>query len=192
MRQPQAYDLVGTMERAGYEVNPILNLIGVRTDSVVGDVYDDWLVVLTYLNAQWHSWAFPGTTDPGTYYRRHPINVSGTAILKPGNYKGAYKIGHHRGYKALQQVGDVTVYRDGNRDDVLDTEGVEEQTGIFGINIHRASAHYSKNDSPIGKWSAGCQVFQYVPHFDFVVALAEAAQKSRFDYTLLTENMFKR
>ncbi len=112
--------------------------------------------------------------------------------MKPGQYRKAYRIGKHNDkYKALRQQGDVTVYRDANRDNNLDTIGMPEDTGIFGINIHR-SGEYSAS-TLVNKWSAGCQVFQDPDHFQFFLALCEKARSkfsNSFTYTLLNEEDF--
>ena len=108
--------------------------------------------------------------------------------MKPGQYRGAYKIGRHRGYKALQQKGPITVFRDANRDETIDTTGVAEDTGIHAINIHRASAYRASVE--VGKWSAGCQVVQDPDHFAFILSMCERARNkfgNSFTYTLLEE-----
>ena len=105
--------------------------------------------------------------------------------MKPGQYRGAYRVGRHKGYKALQQVGSITVYRDDNRDTELDTTGATEQ-GINAINIHRANR--IRASTRVDRWSAGCQVVQDPDHFDFFMTLCDrAAQKfgNSFTYTLL-------
>lgn len=84
------------------------------------------------------------------------MNVDGTAILKAGQW--AYKLGSHRGYEALNQRGKVSVLRDYDRNAILDFKNGKEDTGYFGINIHRASATGSSTN--VDKWSAGCQVIQ--------------------------------
>lgn len=67
------------------------------------------------------------------------MNPKGTAILAPGQYQSSHKIGLHRGkYKALVQHRPVTVYRDNNKDSKYDLEPTKKDTGIFGINIHKA------------------------------------------------------
>src|SRR5690606_16180886 len=79
--------------------------------------------------------AYNGNTDPSKYRE-------GIAVLKAGvwRYKpGKHKINSPDGYPAFVQAQKVTVVRDGKGED----------TGWFGINIHRG-----------GKWttsSAGCQ-----------------------------------
>jgi hypothetical protein len=111
--------------------------------------------------------------------------------MKPGQYRRAYKVGRHKGYKALQQSGPVTVYRDNNKDSVLDTSGVDEDTGMHAVNIHRASRE--RVSTRVDKWSAGCQVVQDADHFDFLTTLCErGANKfgNSFTYTLLESDDF--
>lgn len=115
-------------------------------------------------------------------------NSAGTAILKEGHYKDMWELGLHQGkYECLKQCSPVTVIRDFDKDNVLDfnapnlsvlikkettngaTKTVEwydksnklmwrEQTGIFGINGHRANAN--GQSVVVLDWSAGCQVLQ--------------------------------
>lgn len=168
-----------------------LNIVGIRTKDMASNRFNDWLTVFYIFDDVWNFFAFPATTDPGMFYRQNPINVKGTAILKPGQYRGAYKIGRHKTYKALQQQKPVTVYRDADRDKTLDTAGIIEETGMFGINIHHASAY--KSSTIVNKWSAGCQVLQDIDHFKFLMMLCETARKkfgNSFTYTLLEENDF--
>ncbi len=168
-----------------------LNIVGIRTSDNSANTFNDWITVFYWFDNKWNFFAFPATTDPGTYYRENPLNVLGTAIVKPGQYRSAYKIGKHRGYKALQQKGSITVYRDANMDSTIDTTGIEEDTGIHAINIHRANAYRASTE--VGKWSAGCQVFQDPDHFAFFLMTCERANQkfgNSFSYTLLEENDF--
>jgi len=165
-----------------------LTLIGIRSTDTDAQTFNDVLCVLHEDAAgKMQMQTYPITTDPGLYYRNHPINVAGTAILKPGHYPKCWQIGAHQGkYTALVQRGEMTVYRDRNKDAHLDRE--HEQTGYFGINLHRTgvSAHSLKTD----KVSAGCQVFANSEDFDTVMALAQrsaAKYGNRFSYTLLNE-----
>ena len=193
---PDVEKIISVMKKKKYKVfnNPKghdLNLVGIRTSSIIANTFNDWLTVFYIFNEVWNFFAFPATTDPGTYYRLNPLNVRGTAVMKPGQYRGAYMIGKHRGYKALQQKAQVTVYRDANRDKFLNTNGVEEQNGLFGVNIHRSNAY--RPSLKVGKWSAGCQVLQDPDHFAFLLMLCERAKPkfgNSFSYTLLTEEDF--
>ena len=109
------------------------------------------------------------------------MNVAGTAIMKEGQYRGAYKIGKHRGkYDALVQTGGrVTVWRDNNRDSTLDMADPSE--GYFGINIHKAGA-FSAN---VDKWSAGCQVFANTDDFNEFMSICRKQPWPKFSYTLI-------
>ncbi len=160
---PNVNDIVSVMKNKGYRVfeNPNghdLNLFGIRNTGSRANAFDDWIGLFYWYDGVWNMFAFPGTTDPGTYYRENPMNVRGTAIMKPGQYRGVYKVGRHKGYKALQQIGKITVYRDNDKDAELDTTGADEHSGLHAVNIHRASRH--RASTRVDKWSAGCQVMQ--------------------------------
>jgi len=63
-------------------------------------------------------------------------------------------------------------------------ENIKE--GIFGINIHRASA--TGTSTQIDKWSAGCQVIANNQNFDKLMELANKAATiwgKSFTYTLI-------
>jgi hypothetical protein len=49
------------------------------------------------------------------------------------------------------------VYRDNNKNDVIDFVSQSLDTGVFGINLHHASA--TGESVQVDGWSAGCQVF---------------------------------
>lgn len=165
-----------------------LTLVGIRAKDTDAKTFNDLLCVLHEDAAgKLQMQTFQITTDPGLHYRNKPINVDGTAILKRGHYKGCWQIGAHQGkYTALVQRGLMTVHRDRNKDGHLDM--ANEQTGHFGINLHRAgtNAVTLKTDTV----SAGCQVFSDSKDFDTVMALAQASAAkygNHFSYTLLDE-----
>jgi hypothetical protein len=134
---------------------------------------------------------FTATTDPGLSYLNTPLASNGTAILKEGQIIDAFKLGLHQGkYKALVQNVDFTVYRDNNRDNVLNTN-VKTETGMFGINLHHANANYESKQ--IDKWSAGCQVIANPDDFETLLSLADksvACGYKTFNYTLFTKEQF--
>lgn len=168
-----------------------LNIVGIRTSDDNVNQFNDLLCVLYCDEDFINLFAFPATTDPGWYWRENPMNVDGTAILKEGQYRGAYQIGKHKEYPALQQKRPMVVYRDSNRDKMLDLDPGTEEEGVFGINIHRASSHRASDI--VDKWSAGCQVFQDPIHFDFFMNLCrKSADKfgNSFTYTLLSSSDF--
>ena len=132
------------------------------------------------------------TTDPGTYYLNHPLNTLGTAVLKTGQYLKSHALGFHKqrqDHPALVQVGNLTVYRDTDLDEIAETMGMKEYTGTgFGINIHRSNLDGTTQN--INKWSAGCQVFQRYDDHAFVLRICENFRThtgNRFTYTLIDE-----
>ena len=169
-----------------------LNLFGIRTDDASADSFNDWVGVMYRAGDVWAMFAFPATTDPGLYWREQPMNVKGTAILKPDQYRGSHMVGRHKGYGALKQKGPVTVYRDADRDAELDMNEAAVDEGMFGINIHRASSR--RASTRVSKWSAGCQVLQDPIHFDFLMAMARKSATiygNSFTYTLLAQSDFQ-
>jgi len=196
MNAPDVSRIIDVMKAKSYMVfeNPSgydLNLVGLRSADTSANTFNDWVTVFYRFDGKWVFFAFPATTDPGTYYREHPMNVRGTAIMKPGQYRGAYMVGKHRGYKALQQKGPITVYRDADQNETLDTTGTKEDTGLHAVNIHKANAH--RPSVQVGKWSAGCQVIQDPDHFAFLMKICgNGADRygNSFTYTLLEENDF--
>ncbi|MCS3797159.1 hypothetical protein [Niastella sp. OAS944] len=166
-----------------------LNVIGIRSNTSVPNVFNDSLNVLFMDNTgRLASVSWRATTDPGTYWLKSPMNPQGTAILKPGQYVGSHGLGMHRGkYLALVQIRPVTVIRDFNRDGKLDYTSGKEETGLFGINIHRAMVEGTTKT--IDKYSAGCQVFANANDFSVFLSLAERHKNlygNSFTYTLLS------
>lgn len=165
-----------------------LNIIGVRVNHSIPNVFNDSLNLLFTDNTgkeQLLTWQ--ATTDPGVYWLKNPMNPQGTAVLKPGQYAGSHALGMHRGqYLALVQVRPVTVIRDYNRDGKADYNTGREETGLFGINIHRAQANGITRN--IDSYSAGCQVFANALDFNIFLQLAEQHKQhygNNFTYTLL-------
>lgn len=167
-----------------------LNIIGIRRyNKKVSNAFDDYLVVLYKTpKREWSRFIFPITTEPGLYYMKNPANKAGTAILVPRQYKQCWSIGKHKGkYEALVQIAPVSVYRDGNKNTVYDCDSEKTDTGVFGINIHKAG----ESSKLVDKWSAGCQVFKISNDFRAFMRLChkqvESGYGNKFTYTLLDE-----
>ena len=154
-------------------INLNINLWGIRSN----DKDTTWTI---------HTYKI--TTDPSNVNLQKPINKNGTAIVKEGQYKGLFKVGLHKGYEALVQAVPITVIRDNNKDDILDIKNNKEETGMFGINMHRASINGNNNE--IGLYSAGCQVHQDYKRFtyEFMPIIKSAIGKSSITYTLINED----
>ena len=172
-----------------------LNIIGVRATKgdIITNKYDDYIVVLYNTPSGPQRKIFTCTTEPGLYYMYHFMNPAGTAILAPGQYVGCWHIAKHRGkYQALCQKKAVTVYRDTNKDDKYDLDPRKKDTGVFGINIHRAS-QWSETKT-IDKYSAGCQVLNNPSQFNSFMYLCRKQAElygNSFTYTLVNEKDLK-
>jgi hypothetical protein len=151
-----------------------VNYWGIRNPNPRAGYFDDsavflWQEQVTEPGGQrkleWRAFMAPLTTDPGRTYLHRPINVHGTALLSsPQQMKGAYKIGVHKGYRALVQAKPVKVWRDNNRDSILDWEpGEEGIPGRYGINHHRGAPQGISKTADY--YSAGCQVYEWVNAF---------------------------
>lgn len=162
-----------------------LNIIGVRNQERVTNRFEDTLyIVYRDGTKQWKIFAAPVTTIAGDDYFQSPARYNGCAVLSRGQYRGAYKIGKHRGaYSALvQRNRKVKVYRDNNKDLIVDEKDFE--WGFFGINIHKAGI----SSGEINRWSAGCQVFQHAKDFYKFMSLCKKGAEifgNSFTYTLL-------
>ena len=167
-----------------------VNIVGVRNNAPsiadkVTNVFDDCLTISYKDEAgNWQFFCWAGTCDPGKKGVMEFHNNKGVARLVPGQYRGVWKIDKHQGkYEALcQRNGNVTVWRDKNRD-LLFEEKVTD-TGMFGINIHKAGT----DSAWVENWSEGCQVFKRVKDFDQFMAICKKAAKihgNAFSYTLI-------
>jgi hypothetical protein len=167
-----------------------LNIIGVRKNNPSPNSFDDTIYVFyKRKDSQWVINSFAATTDPGTYWLLTLMNPNGTAIVKPGQYINSHRMGVHRKkYQALVQQNPITVWRDANRDNKLDFHNAKEETGIFGINIHRAKLRGTTIN--VNDHSAGCQVLASADDFNLFMQLAERHKNlygNNFTYTLLNE-----
>lgn len=195
----ESYNFKKLFEKKGYAYftngNYNLNIIGIRkSGTMVTNKFDDVLVLIYKDNNDKEiRKIFDCTTTPGISYMGNTMgNVKGTAILVPGQYRGAYKIGLHKGqYQALVQNKTVKVYRDNDKDNQYDYKPTTIDEGYFGINIHKAGT----SSVIVNNWSAGCQVLAKATDFN---TLMNAAKKqienklgSTFTYTLISEDDLK-
>lgn len=187
-------NIIKTAENKGYSIDkrPFkLNLIGVRNLQATSQKkFDDVIAYFYYdQNGKLVGKVATATTDPSTYWLNEPMNPKGAAILKAGEYKDSWGIGLHRGrYKALVQTKPVIVIRDNDRNSIINYLA-STQTGLYGINIHRASLN-KNNATEIGLDSAGCQVFQNASDFNAMMAMAETSKGrygNKFSYILIDE-----
>lgn len=176
------------LRRGRYE----LNIFGIRNDSSKPNSFDDTICV--FFKDEYDDnvlLCFPATTDPGSYWLQHPLNTEGTAIMQEGQYLEVYKIGLHKNYKALQQVGQINFVRDNDKDNELDFDAPKKIKEVIYANIHHAAD--KENSLSVDKWSAGCQVIQ--KGWQEFIELCEKSRRisgiNRFDYTLFNLKDFK-
>ena len=170
-----------------------VNIVGIRNlqpAKHVTNLFDDTLTISYKKDGVWQFHEWPITTDPGKKAMLQYSNPKGVAILVPGQYRGSHMIGLHQGkYEALRQQRPVKVYRDKDKD--MEFDFVDEDTGIFGINIHRSNP---KTESTyVENWSEGCQVFKRVNQFNTFMDICRLARNihgNSFTYTLLTSDDF--
>jgi len=194
-------DVVDLVESSGYTLDKRpekLNIVGIRDASVaVPENYSDAIAYFYWdENGNLKGKVAEATTTPSVYYLENIFpGVTASAILKGGQYVDAYSLGlHNKLYEALVQTEPVTVIRDGDRNSILNYFG-KTTTGLYGINIHHSTASWASDDK-IGKDSAGCQVFRFLPDFDDMIKLAKkssAKYGNKFTYTLIDkrENLQK-
>ena len=167
-----------------------LNIIGIRSENKVANSFDDLLVCVFKVDGKWQVKKWEITTDAGTYWLKNPMNNKGTALLVPNQYKGVYGIRLHQNtYNALCQTwGNVSVYRDNNKDKILDYNKDSIDTGKFGINIHHSNP--TNESLSVDRWSAGCQVFKKIKDFFEFMTLCQNSKDiygNKFTYTLLEQ-----
>jgi hypothetical protein len=168
----------------GYDVN----IVGVRNSSTgkkVTNLFDD-VITLSFKDDKgvWQFFEWANTTEPGKKGVQQFHNVNGVARLVPGQYRATYTIAKHQGkYDALcQRLQPVKVFRDADRD--LEYDEANTDTGMFGINIHKAG----QDSTWVENWSEGCQVFKRVKDFDIFMKICKTAAKihgNHFSYTLI-------
>ena len=181
------------IKAAGYQVcwrgDYHLQVFGIRSPTRNANAFDDQIGVAYTVDGAWKVEQWPATTTPGYHYLENPMNGAGTAILVPGQYKDVWKLGLHRGqYEALRQSGPVNLYRDNNKDVILDMDpSTIVETSTAGINIHRSTSKGTSTE--VNRWSAGCQVHATSKGHARMVELANLQVSKTgidtFTYTLL-------
>ena len=180
MKKLTIEELKAVFAKLGYKWLPF-QIVGIRSKADVPDKFDDLIGLIENDTITW----FTGTTNPGLHWLKNLLNPKGAALLKPNQYLDTWKLDLHQGkYLALCQRKPVVVYRDGDKDNFAEETAVTE-TGLFGINIHRA------NPSAISwinnNWSAGCQVLNNPSDFTYLIDRCKASKLKDFTYTLLKE-----
>jgi len=199
LKQSEIKTLLGVLKSKGYRTysKPYeLNILGRRTDTTKANSFDDFIYTFYKNNDDnWEGYKAKATTDAGTYWLEKPMQSKGTALLKAGQYVDTYQIDKHRDkyYAVTQRLKPVVVIRDYNRNNKLDFNNGKEESGMFGINIHKANS--SGTTKTIDKYSAGCQVFANADDFNKFMEMAYKQKElygNKFTYTLVDERTYNR
>jgi len=166
-----------------------LNMIGIRSPNrdQRANPFDD-VIMIWYKDplGTWICESWAATTDPMSHYLTSPMNPDGTAIMCEGQHRGLWKLGLHRGKPALVQAAPVKVYRDKDKDTIVEMDPASSQIGMFAINFHGGTGPYA---------SAGCQVVPDWKYVDRVRELLELQNRHGYGesvtYTLVRcEDMY--
>ena len=165
-----------------------VNIIAFRSLPGEPNKFDD-ILTLSYRRDKYNpvtEW-YRCTTDPGLYYLNNPMLKAGTAVVAPQQLRAGFKIGKHKGvYECLVQSKPIKVYRDRNKDNIIDLAPGTLVSTNSGIQIHRASRDFSV--AYVNKYSAGCIVVQDPQDFEsFMAVIGIAAERwgSSFTFTLI-------
>lgn len=202
MEKPTLAQIADVMRLNGMKVftKPFdMTLGGVRTLDNSANTFNDWLFMLYHdSSGKLCGIVEPGTTDAGLYYRNHPMNIEGTAIIASGFQNSAvYEYQNppidgkpgHKGQEAFRLVKPIQMRRDPDRDNLL------EETGeLFLANAATNGHDMGDVGQRVDKWSAGCWG-SIRTRMDKFYNLAKLQIKhghgSRFSFAMLHETMFQ-
>jgi hypothetical protein len=139
-------------------VKPATEFVWIRTDQTFDNKFAD---IVVRFNQGKADMVLPCSTTAGDFYVFNPLSVggiTGVAVAAEQQVIDSHQFVTSKTWKSLwlgapyfQQVRSITIYRDGNKDRIIDKK--INQLGLYGINFHRAGL-----GSFIDRWSAGCQV----------------------------------
>jgi hypothetical protein len=148
-----------------------MNIVAIRRlKDRTNNAFDDVLHMVYKKDGHWVDEYCDCTTDAGRYWlTKEDYRRDGVAILiHDQQARGAYKIGRHKTYEALENINNVQIWRDNNLDETADYGCSEVHKGIYKCNIHKAG----KNSTQVNRWSAGCIVVAKEHDFLRVMHLA--------------------
>ena len=194
-----------------------LNFGAIRSNDLKSNNFNDVFFYLWMENKQWKLWTFPGTSDPGLYYRNHPMNRAGTGIMIPQQSKQHFAIagpmyqnrygsrhrGHGKtGYTCLRQDKKAYFVRDNDQDDELNVLENVKECKEAGLNViyDNISANHHRGSKwqinyKVDKFSGACQVTESFEDYKKEMKLWKFANQywGRFlTYTLFVENTILR
>lgn len=162
-----------------------LNCIWERTNDEITNKFTD-LLHITFMgpNNVGQILTIPATTKPGLkgsiLEPTTVAGVTGTAIIKPGQYKDAWEFRDNdkefSSYPYFKQVGQVDYWRDGNKDTHVD-HVQDQDKKVFGTHWHRMSQNNTYGSGLINNWSLGC-MGAAEPEFEKILPLVRIHVKT--------------
>lgn len=152
----------------------LLNIVAIR-DISNPDSWNDHIIYFYWddTGGFHYNEIMEATTDPGIDYLESPMNSKGCAMVCEGWHRKLWKLGTHKGYKALQQYSPVKVYRDNNKDQHPDRNESTIEEGMFGINLHHAGTNSNSPSPRVSTWSAGCIVIRRIDDWNDFIDIAQ-------------------
>ena len=158
---------------------PITEFVWIRLNQTFGNRFSD---ICVRFNNGIVDLIMPCSTRAGNFYVYNPLTVggiTGTAVAIEQQVFNSHKFMTSGNWSTLWlgapyffQSGEVEIYRDGNKDNVINR--VTKQKGYFGINFHRAGI-----GSAVDNWSAGCMVVPDARWFE-AIKIFKANQLTNF------------
>lgn len=135
-----------------------LNIFAIRSKNRIADSFDD-VLGCAYLDDSGKECLFKCwcTVDPGNYYLKNLMDSGGAAAIVPGQYKKVWQLGYFKGTHALMQIRPFHIFRDKNKDNILDFDKNTITSGIYGIFLHESFQKLEEAHN-ISNSSAGCVV----------------------------------
>jgi hypothetical protein len=163
-------------------VKPVTDLVWVRTDQSFDNKFSDYVI---RFNNRVADMVMTCSTTPGDFYIFNPLTVggiTGAAVACEQQVIGSHKFVTSGTWSSLwlgapyfMQVGQIEIYRDGNKDTKIDT--AIKTKGWYGINLHRGGI-----GSIVDQWSAGCMV---VPDARWFEAIKIFQPNQLINFTLI-------
>lgn len=201
MKKPSLSQVADVMRLNGMTVfkQPFdMTLGGIRTFDNKSNAFNDWLFMLYHdERGKLCGIIEPGTTDAGLYYRLHPMNIEGTAIIADGvQNKGVYEYQNppvdgkpgHKGQEAFRLIKPIWMQRDPDRDAYLEFDGE-----LFQDNAATNGHDMGDVGVNVDKWSAGCwgAMRKIMDKFYALAKLqVQHGHGSFFSFAMLNEKMF--
>lgn len=163
-------------------------IIGVQSKIQGDDSFNDKFYV--YNDADKFVIATTGTTNCGQSALKNygKFGLKGAAVWKTNQfYEGLYRLGFHKGkMPALIQQKPIALFRDSDKDNIPEQEGIEFND-IIGANFHGVSYNIDSDKliNQIGEWSYACPVCNNMRHYRSIINFAK--KYSFIDYCLLNE-----